>query len=77
MDKEYGIILIDPPYPDLTIGNIIAELSQLRLVGVNTMVVVTHSPHHPLAGVYGTLRRVKENRHGDSCIAIYRKEAQI
>ncbi|MFH0846621.1 MAG: 16S rRNA (guanine(966)-N(2))-methyltransferase RsmD [Chloroflexota bacterium] len=76
LDKEYGIILIDPPYPDLSIGDIITELSALKLVGKDTILVVTHSPHHSLMKTYGTLRMVKESRHGDSCIAIYRKEAQ-
>lgn len=74
LDKEYGIILIDPPYADNTIGDLLMRLSMLKLVGQDTVVVVTHSPHHPLDTVYGELKRVKETRHGDSCIAIYRKE---
>jgi len=38
------------------------------------VVVVTHSPHFPLNSTYATLNLVKEHRHGDSCIAVYRKE---
>jgi len=74
LDKEYGIIIIDPPYPDLSIGNVVTKLSETKLLKAETIVVVTHSPHHPLEPVYGKLKMFKEHRHGDSVIAIYRKE---
>ena len=75
LDKEYNIILMDPPYSDLSIGKIITKLATSRLVGTDSIVVVTHSPHLPLASAYATLSLVKERRHGDSCISVYRKEA--
>jgi 16S rRNA (guanine966-N2)-methyltransferase len=74
LDKEYSIILIDPPYSDSSIGSIIEQLGTSKLVGTDTTVVVTHSPHLPLNSVYGTLNLIKEHRHGDSCISVYRKE---
>lgn len=74
LDKEYGIIIMDPPYPDLSIGDVVTKLSGTKLVKPETIVVVTHSPHHPLEPVYGKLKMFKEHRHGDSVIAIYRKE---
>lgn len=73
LDKEYSIILIDPPYANSSIGNIITKLASSELVGPKTIVVVTHSPHHPLALTYGALNLIKEHRHGDSCIALYGK----
>ena len=73
LDKEYGIILMDPPYSDLSIGNVITQLAESILVGMNTIVVVTYSPHLPLGSIYGTLNLIKERRHGDSCIAVYQK----
>ncbi|MFH1650786.1 MAG: 16S rRNA (guanine(966)-N(2))-methyltransferase RsmD [Chloroflexota bacterium] len=75
LDGEYDIVLMDPPYPDTTIGDVITKLGNSRLVGDDSVVVVTHSPHLPLNATYATLNLVKEHRHGDSCIAIYRKEA--
>ncbi len=75
LDKEYDIILIDPPYSDATINDILTELAATRLVRQDTKVVVTHSPHFSLKPGYGQLRLVKEHRHGDSCIALYQKEA--
>ncbi|MBI2830909.1 MAG: 16S rRNA (guanine(966)-N(2))-methyltransferase RsmD [Chloroflexi bacterium] len=76
LDREYDIILIDPPYSDSTIGNTITQLASTRLVGKNTIVVVTHSPHLSLSPVYDSLKLVRERRHGDSVIALYRREEQ-
>jgi len=77
LDKEYSIILMDPPYSDSSIGNLIAQLATSKLVGTDTTLVVTNSPHLPLDPTYETLIRVKEYRHGDSCIGIYRKEVNV
>ena len=74
LDKEYGIILIDPPYPDTSIGDTITQLADTKLVGANTTVVVTHSPRNLLSEKYHSLKMIKEHRHGDSCISVYRKE---
>jgi len=76
LDKEYDIILMDPPYSDTSIGSLVTQLAMSRLVGANSTLVVTHSPHLPLKPAYAALKLVKEHRHGDSCIAIYRKEAK-
>jgi len=76
LDKEYDIILMDPPYSDTSIGSLVAQLAMSRLVGASSTLVVTHSPHLPLKPAYAALKLVKEHRHGDSCIAIYRKEAK-
>ena len=74
LDKEYSIILMDPPYSDSSIGSLVEQLATSKLVGTDTTVVITHSPHLPLDSTYATLNLVKEHRHGDSCIAVYRKE---
>ena len=74
LDKEYDIILIDPPYSNLSIGNLVTQLGTSKLVGENTVVVVTHSSHLSLDSTYATLNLIKERRHGDSCIAVYKKE---
>ncbi|MFC2041437.1 16S rRNA (guanine(966)-N(2))-methyltransferase RsmD [Chloroflexota bacterium] len=74
LDKEYSIILMDPPYSDSSIGNLLTQVATSKLVGADTILVVTHSPHLPLSSRYAVLNLVKEHRHGDSCIALYRKE---
>ena len=74
LDKEYNIILMDPPYSNPSIGDLIAQLATSKLVGKDSTVVVTHSPRFPLNATYAPLNLVKEHRHGDSCISIYKKE---
>ncbi len=74
LDKEYSIILMDPPYSDSSIVSLVAQLATSKLVGTRSAVVVTHSPHLPLNSTYAALNLIKEHRHGDSCIAVYRKE---
>ncbi len=74
LDKEYGIILIDPPYTDSSIGDVIGQVAKSKIVGNDTTVVVTHSPHLSLAPAYSPLKMTKEHRHGDSYISVYRKE---
>ena len=74
LDKEYSIILMDPPYSNASIGSLVAQLATSKLVGTDTTLVVTHSPHLPLNSTYAPLNLIKEHRHGDSCIAVYRKE---
>ena len=76
LDKEYDIVLIDPPYSDSSIGNTLGLLAASKLVGTDTTVVVTHSPHLSLDMDYLDLSLIKEHRHGDSCIALYRKEGE-
>jgi len=73
LDKEYGIILMDPPYADTSVGGVVERLAESSLVGVDSIVVVTHSPRLSLEPAYGSLGLTKEHRHGDSCIAVYRK----
>ena len=77
LDKEYSIILIDPPYSDSSIGSLVTQLATSKLVGAGATVVVTHSSHFPLSPSYATLNLIKERRHGDSCIAIYQKGGNL
>ena len=76
LDKEYNIILMDPPYANPATGDFITQLATSGLVGAKTTVVVTHSSRLPLNQNYGALNLIKEHRHGDSCISIYQKEAK-
>jgi len=77
LDKEYSIILIDPPYSNPSIGSLLTQLATSKLVGKDTTLVVTHSPHLPLNSTYATLKLIKEHRHGDSCVVVYRKEGNL
>ena len=74
LDKEYSIVIMDPPYPDKSIGDVVNQLANSKLINQDSIVVVTHSSRFPLQQKYGTLTQFKEHRHGDSTISIYRKE---
>ena len=76
IDEEYNIILMDPPYSDLTIGNLITQLATSKAVGADTTLIVTHSPRLHLNSNYDSLNLAKQRRHGDSCIEVYQKESQ-
>lgn len=76
LDKEYSIILMDPPYDNASTGEFITRLAQSKLAGDKTTVVVTHSARIPLQESYASLNLVKEHRYGDSCISFYQKETQ-
>ena len=75
LGKEYDIIIMDPPYADTSIGSLIENMADTKLVGEHTVIVVTHSPRVKFELKYASLNQIKEHRHGDSCIAIYTKEA--
>jgi len=74
LDKTYDIIIMDPPYRNTGIGEFILKVAGSRLVGPDTIVVVTHSSHLDLENEYLPLKLIKDRRHGDSCIALYRRE---
>ena len=74
LDKEYNIVLMDPPYKDTGIGTIIEQLAASKAVGAETTVVITHSSRFKFQPQYGMLIMKREIRHGDSTIAIFRKE---
>ena len=77
LNGEYGIIIMDPPYANTVIGDVITNVANSELAGKKTVVIVTHSPHLTLSTAYGALSMVKEHRHGDSCISIYKKEVEV
>jgi len=74
LDKEYDIVLMDPPYRREDIGEFLGKLASTRLIGKNTWLVITHSPRVTLDESYGQLKMKKERRHGDSVISIYHQE---
>jgi 16S rRNA (guanine966-N2)-methyltransferase len=76
LEGPYNIVLMDPPYKDTGIGATIEQLAASDLVGPATTVVITHSSRFKLEQRYGTLIMKREYRHGDSTIAIYRKEQE-
>ena len=77
LEKEYSVVIMDPPYPDTSIGDVVEQLASSKLVNQDSIVVVTHSSRFSLKPNYGMLTQFKERRHGDSTISIYRKEKAV
>ncbi|BAQ34177.1 16S rRNA (guanine(966)-N(2))-methyltransferase RsmD [Dehalococcoides sp. THU3] len=77
LKKQYDVILADPPYRNQQIGEVLEKLGNSGLIGESTVMAVTHSAHLTLAERYGQLKMLKEHRHGDSLIAIYRKDSSF
>ena len=74
LDKEYSIILMDPPFTDPAIDRTITQLATSRLAGETSILVVRHSSRVSLNPVYSDLHLIKERCHGDSCVAVFHKE---
>ena len=77
LGKEYSVILMDPPYSNPSIGTLLARLTTSKLVGTNSIMIVTHSPHLAPNSTCAALTLIKERRHGDSCIAVYQKGGNL
>jgi len=76
LDKEYSIILMDPPYSMSSLGDLVAQLATSKLIRTDSVMVTTYSSHLSLSSTYATLNRIKERRYGDSCVAVYQKEGK-
>jgi 16S rRNA (guanine(966)-N(2))-methyltransferase RsmD len=74
LNKEYSIIIMDPPYSNPSIEKTIEQLASSKIIGDKSIIVVTHSCQRPLKPSYTPLQLIKERRHGDSVIALYHKE---
>ena len=76
LDKEYSIVIMDPPYSSPEINKTIEQLASSKIIGDKSIVVVTHSSRRPLNPSYAPLHLTKEHRHGDSVIALYHQEVK-
>jgi 16S rRNA (guanine966-N2)-methyltransferase len=74
LDNSYGIIFLDPPYADTTLGAVIKSIDGSRLINEDSVIVASHSARSPLDERFGSLLKIKEKRYGDTGISIYRKE---
>jgi 16S rRNA (guanine(966)-N(2))-methyltransferase RsmD len=71
---QYDIILMDPPYADKTLEDILLQFDNARYIDERTMIVIPHSSRTFLADRYGRLSLAKMRRHGDTSISIYFRE---
>jgi len=73
LSEVYSLVLMDPPYSSPYIDRTLEALSSSALLGRDTIVVVTHSARRPLKSGYSQLVLLRDYRHGDSVINLYRE----
>jgi len=77
----YGLVLLDPPYAETGTGGVLAELAGGDLLADEALVAAEHSRRAPLAAAYAAaggsavLVQVRQRRHGDTVVSIYRRES--
>jgi 16S rRNA (guanine966-N2)-methyltransferase len=69
--SPYDLIIMDPPYADPAIVATLNEIGRSGLVQSGTIVAIGHSPRVTLPEQAGTLVRLRERCHGDSCFSLY------
>lgn len=74
LDNSYGIVFLDPPYADTTLGPVITSIDKSRLISGKSIIVASHSSRSTLDERFGSLIKIKEKNYGDTCISIYQKE---
>jgi 16S rRNA (guanine966-N2)-methyltransferase len=74
LEERYGLIFLDPPYADSSLGLLLTGIAGSRLISDDSTVLVSHASRSPLDNQYSSLSKIKEKRYGDTCISIYRKE---
>ena len=76
LDKKYDLVLLDPPYADKSLEDIIDKIGNSDIIKHNSLVVVSSSSRVDLAENYGKLALIKSKRYGDTSISIYIREAK-
>lgn len=72
-NPDYDIILLDPPYADPIINDILETIATSGLLADDGFVVIGHATRVPLADEYGggRLKRVRHREMGGSAFSIY------
>jgi 16S rRNA (guanine966-N2)-methyltransferase len=76
-EQPYDFVIMDPPYADPAIPDMLAKLAGSSLVQSGTIVAVGHSPRVSLPEQTGRMERIRERCHGDSCFSIYEVDPSL
>jgi 16S rRNA (guanine966-N2)-methyltransferase len=72
LQAPYDVVVMDPPYADQSVGEVVVGLANGRMLKPGALVAVEHSRRLALADHYNGLSLVRERRHGDTVLSIYR-----
>lgn len=73
LDKQYGLVFMDPPYSARTAQTILGEVADSGLVGEQSTIVMEHSQKQKPEAVYGNFQMTKSLHHGDTCVSIFQQ----
>jgi 16S rRNA (guanine966-N2)-methyltransferase len=74
--EPYDLILLDPPYAESALDEVLERLCRSELVGARTFVVLEHSRGRTTPGTCGPLTLLKTRIHGGTGISIYAARQQ-
>jgi 16S rRNA (guanine966-N2)-methyltransferase len=74
--EPYDFVIMDPPYADPDIKDVMERLSFSHAVRDGTVLLIGHAPYVQLGERVGRFRRLRERCHGDSCFSIFEIECE-
>jgi len=72
LHQPYDLVVMDPPYNDLSVVGVVGDLAGSELLVPRALVSVEHARRVMLADRYDGLVAVRERRHGDTVLTVYR-----
>ncbi|MBI4297008.1 MAG: 16S rRNA (guanine(966)-N(2))-methyltransferase RsmD [Chloroflexi bacterium] len=72
LEGAYDVVFLDPPYGDPSLPALLEELGDSPLLSGESAVVVERSSRQTLKDTFGRLRLVRELRHGDTAVSVYK-----
>lgn len=74
LNGVYSIVLIDAPYSELALVDIIGDVLRSKLVDADSTIVVQHSSHQPLPEELNRFRIIRNRHYGETWLSVYRQE---
>jgi 16S rRNA (guanine(966)-N(2))-methyltransferase RsmD len=72
--EELDVVLIDPPYGAGVYETVMKHMDEASIMGPDGLVIVEHHHKVELDDAYGSLRKHRVVRAGESCLTFYRLE---
>jgi len=74
VDAPYDLIVVDPPYADPDILDVIERIGTSATAGPGSALLLGHWPRLAIPERIGYFRTLRQRCHGDSCFAIFEWE---
>jgi 16S rRNA (guanine(966)-N(2))-methyltransferase RsmD len=75
LEAKYDVIILDPPYSEVSLDNLLAKLVSSKAAVHCSTIVVQHSSRQILQPSYNQMVLIRHRRYGDTCVSMYGKEA--